>query len=159
MPYFRVQRTVVYRLADPIRRFPRDVTGKIRGTMGTIGMTDAYDRLIEAKGSWEAANEFIDVNGRSGSDAKDVRDLLDGKLQGLMRGSFVGRALVAEHPTRLGMTKPWDAAPRLTGPDGEVFAFPCRRGSGLAGLLNVFISTISADGSLRALKRKHRMQT
>ncbi len=152
MPYFRVQRTIVYRLDDPIRRFPEDVTGKIAGTMGTIGMNDAYDKMIKVHGekTWDMM-----VQGKT--DAQDMRDLLSGKLQGLMRGSFVGAALVAKHPKRLGMTAPWDADGSSTGPGGEVFAFPCRRGSGLAGLLNVFLSGAAADGTLRALKRKHRM--
>ena len=150
LPYFRVQRTVVYNLAWPIGRFPRDVTGKIVGTMGSTGMTDAAFRM-------EAAGKQGLLEYREGKDAKDLRDLLAGKVQGVMRGSFVGKALVARHPKRLGMTKPWDIDPRLVGPGGENFSFPCRRGSGLAGHLNAYLLHLSHTGRLKDLVRKHGM--
>jgi ABC-type amino acid transport substrate-binding protein len=155
VPYFAVRRTVVYRLVDPIRRFPDDVTGVVAGTMGSTGMDDAIDRLRErfGKDAWG----HLDARWKS-PDAKDMQDLLDGKIQGLMRGSFVGKAIVAQHPKKLGMAEPWDANPRSLGPYGvEVFAFPCRRGSGLAAQLSAYLLRLSHGGELAALVRKHGM--
>lgn len=83
VPYFKVRRSIVYNLKDPIIRFPEDVTGKIAGTMGTTGMDDGYARLDKVgKGDM--------LQARHATDEKDLKDLLAGRLQGLMRGSFVG---------------------------------------------------------------------
>jgi ABC-type amino acid transport substrate-binding protein len=149
IPYFHVRRTVVYRKADPIRRFPEDVTGKIIGTMGSIGFNDAILRLERV-----GKGDLLDFS-RS-TDAHDLKLLMAGKVQGLMRGSFVGRALVAAHPKELGMCPPWDAI-STRGRGGEVFAFPCRRGSGLAGQLNAYLIHASTTGQLAKLLRKHKM--
>jgi ABC-type amino acid transport substrate-binding protein len=155
VPYFSVRRTVLYNLQDPIHRFPQDVTGVVAGTMGSTGMDDARERLRYKFG--KAARDHLDARWKS-SDAKDVQDLLDGKIQGLMRGSFVGKAIVAQHPTRLGMAAPWDARARSLGPYGaEVFAFPCRRGSGLAAQLGAYLLRLSHSGELTALVRLHGM--
>lgn len=156
VPYFAVRRTVVYRLSDPIRKFPDDVTGIIAGTMGSTGMDDAIQRLRQKFG--RAAWDHLDARWKT-TDAKDLRDLLKGKIQGLMRGSFVGKAIVAEYPTLLGMTEPWDALPSSLGPYGtEVFAFPCRRGSGLAAQLNAYLVHASHNGTLQELVKKYNMQ-
>jgi ABC-type amino acid transport substrate-binding protein len=155
VPYFGVRRTVVFNKADPIRRFPADVTGVVAGTMGTTGMNDARDRLRRKFGKqlWD----HLDVRWNS-PDAKDVRDLLDGKIQGLMRGSFVGKAIVAQHPQQLGMAGPWDASRGSVGAfGGEVFAFPCRRGSGLAAQLTAHLLHLSQSGELAALVDAHGM--
>ncbi|PNH06371.1 hypothetical protein TSOC_007245 [Tetrabaena socialis] len=155
LPYFTVRRTIVYNLKNPIRRFPEDVTGVVVGTMGSTGMNDAIERLRQKFG--DAAWDHLDARWKS-PDAKDIRDLLDGKIQGLMRGSFVGRAIVTQHPKQLGMAEPWDAAPKSLGPYGnEVFAFPCRRGSGLAAQLNAYLLRASHNGDLARLVRKHNM--
>jgi ABC-type amino acid transport substrate-binding protein len=151
VPYFRVQRTVVFALRDPIRSFPDGVTGKIAGTMGSTGMDDAFDRM-EAAGK----RHLLDIRWKT-TDAKDLRDLLDGRIQGLMRGSFVGRALVRQHPKQLGMLTPWAADPSSVGPGGEVFAFPCRRGSGLAAALTAYLIRLSENGELATLIQKHDM--
>jgi len=156
VPYFVVRRTVVYNLKDPVRRFPEDVTGVVAGTMGTTGMRDAADRLRGKFGRdvWD----HLDARWKS-PDAKDVQDLLDGKIQGLMRGSFVGKAIVAQHPRKLGMAEPWDTRPSAVKPfRNEVFAFPCRRGSGLAAHLNAYLLGLSASGELARMVRSHGMQ-
>lgn len=157
LPYFEVRRTVVYNLKkDPILRFPDDVTGVVAGTMGSTGMNDAADRLrakFGPRGVWD----HLQARWKS-TDEKDVKDLLDGNIQGLMRGSFVGKAIVARFPKRLGMAEPWDASPESVHPYGrEVFAFPCRRGSGLAGALNAFLVRAAQKGDLAALAAKHGM--
>jgi ABC-type amino acid transport substrate-binding protein len=156
LPYFEVRRTVVYNLADPIRRFPQDVTGVVAGTMGSTGMVDAIERLRKKFGD-PGAWGHLQARWKS-SDEKDVQDVLDRKIQGLMRGSFVGKAIVAQWPKRLGMAEPWDAPPGAMPPYGrEVFAFPCRRGSGLAGMLNAFLVRAAQKGELAALAEKHGM--
>ena len=55
------------------------------------------------------------------------------------------------------MTAPWSALHSVVGPGGEVFAFPCRRGSGLAGTLNAYLAHIKSTGALAALVDKHGM--
>lgn len=155
IPYFEVRRTVIFRLADPVRRFPQDVTGVIVGTMGSTGMNDAVDLLRAQFG--KKAFDHIQARYKT-TDEADLKDLLDGKIQGVMRGSFVGKAIVAEHPETLGMAEPWDASPRSLKPYGrEVFAFPCRRGSGLAALLNLFMILSARNGDLAKLAEKHAM--
>lgn len=155
LPYFEVRRTVVYNLKAPILRFPDDVTGVVAGTMGSTGMDDAARRM-HAKFR-ESAWDHLDPRWKS-SDERDIHDLLEGKIQGLMRGSFVGRAIVARYPRRLGMAESWTALPSTVKPYGrEVFAFPCRRGSGLAGALNAFLVRAAQRGDLEALAKKHRM--
>ena len=157
LPYFEVRRTVVSRRHDqPILEFPRDVTGVVAGTMGSTGMNDAADRLRKKFGN-RGAWDHLQARYKS-SDEQDIKDLLDGKIQGLMRGSFVGKAIVARHPQKLRMAEPWDASPASVAPYGrEVFAFPCRRGSGLSAMLSVFLSRAAARGDLEALAKKHRM--
>lgn len=93
---------------------------------------------------------------REGSDTKDVKDLLAGHLQGLMTGSFVGKALVAKHPKSMGMTRHWKASLDVVGEGGEVFSFPCRRGSGLARLLNSYLGYINTNGTLKAIIKNTR---
>ena len=143
IPYFRVQRTVLYRLADPIKQFPEDVTGKIRGTMGSVGFMDAGEKLYRVQ-----KQHLLDVADVQ-DDKADLRDLLNGKIQGLMRGSFVATAIVKKHRTVLGMCKPWDASKASVGSEGEVFAFPCRRGSGLAGALSAFLTDLAGEVNSR----------
>jgi ABC-type amino acid transport substrate-binding protein len=113
LPYFRVQRTVVYNLSNVIRSFPEDVTGPVVGTMGSTGFNNAY-RLMEEAGKADL------LQNRTASDKRDLADLLAGRIQGLMRGSFVGRSIVARHPKRLGMVEPWDSDPEEVGPGGGV---------------------------------------
>lgn len=150
IPYFTVRRTLVYRLADPVARFPEDVTGQVTGTMGSTGMVDAMRRM-------RAAGKGHLLLIRHETDARDLRDLMAGKIQGLMRGSFVGAALVAKHPKVLGLTKFWDASASDLWAGGEIFSFPCRRGSGLAGALNTYLLQLSASGGLARLITKHHM--
>lgn len=152
IPYFSVRRTLVYRLADPVMRFPEDVTGKISGAMGSTGMNDAQRRMDKV-----GKSDLITFSRTT--DDGDMRDLLAGKIQGLMRGSFVGSALVARYPRVLGLTKFWDASASDTWAGGEIFAFPCRRGSGLAGALNTYLLQLSASGGLARLITKHHMHT
>lgn len=49
----------------------------------------------------------------STDEEEDVRLLLDGSVQGLIRGSCVGRALVEKHPEVLAIIEPWDILPEL----------------------------------------------
>lgn len=156
VPYFVVRRTVVFRLSDPIRRFPEDVTGVVAGTMGSTGSDDALQRLRTKFGE-DGWQDHLDLRYKT-TDAKDMKDLLSGKLQGLMRGSFVGSAIVAKHPKLLGMAEPWDVVSTENGPyGGEVFVFPCRRGSGIVAQLNSYLMGLSDSGALRRLSVKHGM--
>lgn len=155
LPYFAVRRTVVYNVKNPILRFPDDVTGVVAGTDSSLGMDDAVDKLFRKFG--DAAWDHIEIRFQS-RDAEDIQDLLDGKIQGLMRGSFIGKAIVAQYPKQLGMADAWDADSESLKPyDREVFAFPCRRGSGLAAKFNAYLLRLSHTGELAELMRKHGM--
>ena len=147
-PYFKVQRTLVYNKNDAVARL-RDVTRRVYGTRGSTGFVDAEERLAEV----DKGHLLVD---RDSSEKEDVADLLSGKVQGLLRGSFVGRAIVQKHPKEFDMVEPWEMSHGLP-VEGEVFAFPCRRGSGLAALLNVFTYAMERSGMLSKLARRHHM--
>ena len=156
VPYFVVRRTVVSRRSDPIRRFPEDVTGVVAGTMGSTGMQDAAERMRRRFGD-DKVWDHLDARWKT-TDARDLLDLRKGRIQGLMRGSFVGRAIAALHPDELVVAEPWDADPKTLGPySSEVFAFPCRRGSGLATQLSAYMVGLSHSGALSELVRRHGM--
>lgn len=138
IPYFRVQRTYIYN-----KNFELETgldSARVRATKGSTGwldMTDMGLKLEEGK-----------------SDAEDIQDLLDGKIDALMRGSFVGRAISKRYPD-LVMGPVWDIAPHLVGPDGEVFAFPTECHSGLAQALSAGIGHMLATGQLDDILRTH----
>jgi ABC-type amino acid transport substrate-binding protein len=151
IPYARVERTVVYNLKDPIHHFPKDVHGKIVGTMGSVGEMNAIIRM-------ENKRQLLEQR-QDSTDEADINDLLSGKIQGLMRGSLVGQSIVKRYPKRLGMCKPWRYADMSSFPDGdEVFAFPCRRGSGLASLLNVYIMHLVHSGQIHRMAKRYGME-
>lgn len=148
LPYFYVHRAVLYRKWWPIRHFPGSVKGKVLGTPGSMGWMNAHGRM----GVMGQADPQSMVPGTE--DAADLRAVLRGEAQGLMRGDFVARALMALHPTQLAMTA-WDAVPTLVPRDGEVFAFPTRSGSGVAVSLTAFLVQALHDGTLAGLAKKH----
>ncbi len=155
IPYFYVQRTAIYnpRVYNPMMNgstTKRPVFGKwppstvMRATFGSTGQLDWKARHIP--GSLQDGK----------SDEQDIRDLIDGKVQGVMRGSFVAKAIVKKHPN-LRMVPPWDVAPSIVSADGEVFAFPVSLGSGLAQTLSAFIMFMQQSGQLKLLSRKHKI--
>ena len=148
IPYFYVNRTVVFKKTNPIRSFPEGVTGIIHGTVGSTGWIDAKERMTEF------GNAHLMIKGKT--DEEDIQDLLDGKIQGLMRGSFVGLALTRRHK-QLGMVTPWEILPHLVSSDGECFAYPCHANSDVAGPLNAFLTMITLDGTLAKLVKKHKL--
>jgi ABC-type amino acid transport substrate-binding protein len=92
----------------------------------------------------------------SNDDEADLRAVLEGRVQGMVRGSHVGKALVARHPEQLAMLEPWDILPSLRPTSvGEVFAFPTRKGSGLAEALTAYLARLEGRGELRRLLQKH----
>jgi ABC-type amino acid transport substrate-binding protein len=152
IPYFYVQRTLVYNKDDPIKRFPEDITRDFRGTFDSTGWMDAQS-LVEKKAP--AKKRFL---ARGKTDEQDVNDLISGKIQGLMRGSFVGAAIIHRHPKQLAMVKPWDMSPKLLDvPHGECFAFPCHRDSNVVVLLSMLITEMWRDGDLDKLAKKYHL--
>lgn len=162
-PYTGTRRTIVYNLKNPVLRFPQDVNGTIYGTMSSIGDIDA--QILMNKGN---KREHLRESERG--DKKDMESLLDGSAQGLMRGSLVGRAIVGRYPKKLGMTDAWSTNPDLINVflgtprthkqplDYEAFAFPCRRGSGVAPLLSLFIVQLMHSGELQRIAHKYGMR-
>lgn len=132
IPYFYVNRTIIYNLKNPIDRFPEDVTGIIRGTKGSTGYIDGYLKLQKIGKA--------DLLQSSNDDKDDINQLLKGNIQGLMRGSFVGKSIVSEYPSKLGMVKPWKIDPSLVTSDGEVFSYPTNKNSGVGTLLTMMLT-------------------
>lgn len=145
IPYFYVHRTLVYRRANPVNESLDRVAGTVRGTVGSTGWLDGQVRLKSA-------------NLQPGkTDEQDIRDLMDGKIRGLLRGSFVGRAIVRKHKT-LAMLKPWSIDSALVASDGEVFAYPTVCASGIGQMLSVFLTEEMFKGELAHLVRKYKLE-
>lgn len=132
IPYFYVDRTIIYNLKNPINKFPDDVTGIIKGTKNSTGYIDGYAKLKKVGKS----NLMIESN----DDKDDIDQLLKGKIQGLMRGSFVGKSIIAIYPLQLGMSKPWQIGKSLIGSYGEVFSYPTNKNSGIGILLTMLLT-------------------
>jgi ABC-type amino acid transport substrate-binding protein len=146
LPYFRVQRSILYNKADPILEFS-DIHAEVRGTVGSTGWLDAQ-KVLKRANRWQFC-----VPGHS--DEQDMRDLLAGTIQGLMRGSFVSQALIRKHPKQLAMLGPWEINPKLVSSDGEVFAFPCAKTSGVAVSLSGYIVDQLVSGELERILEKY----
>ena len=89
MPYFHLMRTVVYNRKTPITKFPEDVKDTVLGTFGSTGWLDAQLRARKVH-----KDHFMQ---RGSTDEEDIRAVVKGKVQGIMRGSFVGQSIVAKH--------------------------------------------------------------
>ena len=147
LPYFYVERTIVYNKKDPIIKFPADVNRTILGVPASTGFIDGKLKL-------QAVNKSHYLLG-SNNDKDDIERLRNGSVQGLLRGSFVAKAIVEEYPNELGMTNPWKIDPNLVSSDGEVFAFPCYNRSGIAVGLSSYLIYLKCGGILDELLQKY----
>jgi hypothetical protein len=92
------------------------------------------------------------------SDVTDIQDVLSGKIQGIMRGSFVCKSIVAMYGAdELDYTDPWDIDPSLVSSDGECFAYPCHKQSGLAIVLSSFLTQMWLTGYLEQKAKEYKM--
>jgi hypothetical protein len=80
--------------------------------------------------------------------------LLRGEVQGLVRGSFVGKSIVKKYPS-LGMVEAWNIEPDLIVKDGEVFSYPCNVKSRIGVLLSVLITEDIMNSELKHLIKRH----
>ena len=149
LPYFNVNRTVVYNKNNPIFSFPKDVNGYILAVPASTGYIDAQIKLKTV------GKDKLLVS--SQNDEKNIQQLINGSVQGLIRGSFVGKAIVEKYPTILGMVTPWEIDSKLVGSDGEVFAFPCNNKSGLAVGLTAFLTYLKCVGTMDSLLEKYHL--
>ena len=147
IPYFYVNRSVMFKKSDPIHSFPIDVHGIVVGTYDSTGLNDGVIRMKRIH------KQRLLVKGKT--DKEDLSQLLHGKIQGLMRGDFISRAIVNEHP-ELGMIH-WEAEPSILPSDGEVFAYPTKQGSGVAVLLSTFLTEAIDNGTIAKLMRKYNL--
>lgn len=163
MPYFHLQRSALFnKVTRPDLskgQFPQDIRGIMRGASGSTGSKDAWFRIQAARKRGDLHPDF-DVRKNmetfdSANDKHDIADLISGKVEVVMRGAPVARALMRKNTKMLGMMAPWDALPEIVGPYGENFAFPCRRGSGLAGQLNTYLLHILQSGKMMELRKRH----
>lgn len=149
IPYFYVHRTLIYNRKYPILNFPRDVSGIIRATPGSTGWIDGKYKLEKnGKQKWLESGY---------SDEQDMDDLKQGKIQGLLRGSFVGRAIVKREKS-LAMLKPWSIDSKLVSSDGEVFAYPTLCESGVGQMISVFLTEEIFTGELAHLVKKYKLE-
>jgi len=144
IPYFYVKRTLIYNKLDPIFNFPEDVTRIIRGTKGSNGWLDGKQKL----------GSKIKLLKEGKSDKQDIRDLLDGKIQGVLRGSFVSHSILKKNP-QLDMVTPWEMMPEIGMSKNEVFAYPCNVRSRIGILLSVFITEEIMNSDLLHLVQKY----
>ncbi len=158
IPYFHVQRSVVYKKSFPLKEFPKDMTGSVYGTAFSTGWLDALHKT-RVYDNTHGTHTFDLLLPSQTTDEEDIKMLIDNpQVQGIMRGSFVAKAIVAKHPDILAMTKPWDADPSVVTGEGEVFAFPTKTNSGVAPLLSSFLSSMMRSGQLDNLLRKYNMK-
>jgi ABC-type amino acid transport substrate-binding protein len=144
IPYFYVKRTIIYNKSNPIVNFPEDVNNTIVSAKGSIGWLDGIQKLgSKVKFLKEEKN-----------DKQDIRDLLDGKIQGMLRGSFVGVSILKKYP-QLDMLTPWNAVPEVNTSKKEVFAYPCNVRSRIGILLSVFITEEIMNSDLLHLVQKY----
>jgi hypothetical protein len=147
-PYFYVHRSLLFNLNFPVQQFPQDIHQTVLGTVGSTGWVDA--KLRAAKVGKQALVQ------PGGKDEDDVQRLLKGDIQGVLRGDFVSRAWMVRHPSQLGYIT-WDADPSILPLDGEIFAYPCRKGSGVAMSLSVFLTHLIETRQLVRLLRKYQL--
>jgi len=126
-------------------------TKEIRGTVGSTGWDDGRFRIMK----FQPEKEKIMLPG--GTDQEDIDDVVAGRIQGIMRGSFVCRSIVAKYPNILGMAEPWDIEESLVLKDGECFAYPCHIESGLGVTLSSFLTQSWITGYLKQKAREYNM--
>lgn len=162
IPYFYVKRTVVYNRKNPIKSFPQGISDIVLGTVGSTGWLDSLQRATELDKNKSKrrkdGQKYVDFMESGTSDEEDVQRLLDGQVQGLMRGSFVGVAIVRKYPKQLAMLPPWNIDPELVTSDGEVFAYPCHVRSGISSLLSAFLTEEIMNKDLKRLIEKYHLQ-
>jgi len=149
LPYFYVHRSLLFNKKHPVSNFPDDITDTVLGTKGSTGWIDAEKRLRKNR-----KQKYLKPGT---SDAEDIQFLLDGKIQGIMRGDFVSRAFIHDHPKELSVIT-WNAFSELLAKDGEVFAFPCRRASGVAAMLSAFLAHLIDTGDIDTLVKKYNLK-
>jgi len=148
IPYFYVARTLVYNLRDPVKTL-KGITNTTRATYNSTGFIDAKLRLQKL-----GLDHFLQYGK---TDQQDLNDLLSGKIQGLFRGSFVGKSIVKQYP-QLGMIKPWHIDPSLVTSDGEVFAYPTNKDSGIAVILSMMLTKDIMNKHLKHLVDKYDLE-
>lgn len=151
IPYFYVKRTCIFNKLDPIYSFPKNANKTILSTKGSTGWVDGQERLLKSG--------KISLLKQGTTDEDDINKLLNGNVQGLLRGSFVGEAIVKKYPNQLGMTKPWAMDPNLVVKDGEVFAYPCNVHSRIGVLLSVLLTEEIMSKNLLHLIKKYNLQS
>lgn len=147
IPYFYVTRTFIYNKNNPIKNL-RGIKNRVRGTVGSTGYIDAKERLAKIN------KDHLLVSGKT--DKEDIQDLLDGKIDGLFRGSFVGKSIIKSYP-QLAMIKPWNIDKSLVAKDGEVFAYPTNKDSGIAVILSMMLTKDIMDKHLNHLLVKYKL--
>ena len=146
VPYYYLHRSMVYNQAHPIESI--ESLHSILATKGSTGWQDAYARL-EQVGAEHLLKE-------GSTEEQDIRDLIDGKVQGLMRGSVAANVIAKRHP-ELAVMACWDILPGLVTSDGECFAFPTHVSSGVAVALSTLLGLFMSDGQLEIILKHHKV--
>lgn len=150
LPYFYVNRSVILKKG---KTFPGSHL-KIAATDGSTGWRNGQVRGIQKMGHLQQAE----------GDNEDFAKLRDGRINAIMHGDDVSRALIRknrltwpeEKPYNLQMIS-WEIVPTLIPKDGEIFAYPSKLGSGIATVLTAFIIKSIHNGFLESLVKKYHM--
>ena len=86
----------------------------------------------------------------------DEDDLINGRILGLMRGSFVGCALIEKYGNdKIGMVKPWKMSYGAVTLDLETFSYPCKLNTGICENLTLFIADLIKKDIINILISKY----
>lgn len=159
IPYFWVQRTLLYNTQSnfdkPDFNVPSTIQGIILKTKGSTGDEDMDHKVNSIPDQKESAR-IRKLLAYGTTDQEDLRRLLNGQVQGLMRGSLVAKRIIKDHPT-LAMIEPWNWN-QLSADKKESFRFPIRKTSKLKRPLDIFLRSERAqtivDHYLQAINGK-----
>lgn len=137
MPYYYVSRSLMYLKGTRVQ--------KASYTPGSTGDMDAQFRLGELMTELTPSKGYV----------KDIPRLRSGKINGIMFGDKVSKALIADDRRRTKkkdlVMKIWEIVPTLVPTDGETYSFPTRLGSGIAVSLTAFMVHAADSGRLKKL--------
>ncbi len=153
MPYFYVHRSMIYSKNNRI------FNNIIRGTENSTGWLDSKQQQKANNPNNIFAKKIMGANKlevSQNTNKEDIKDLINGKIMGLMRGDFVARSNVKEHPNDLAYFR-WNMDETLLPTDGEIFAFPAKLGSNIAPSISSFITYLIYEGKLKKLLLKYNL--
>jgi hypothetical protein len=153
--YFSVKRTLLYNPSVQPLTSIQDIDQPIRGTFGSTGFVNMKEMfsLYGKNPQW--------IHASFNDDEKDIEDVVNGTILGIMRGDVVAKAIQHKYP-HLRLLPPWKlhyykalGSQNTVFPQGENFSFPCRLGSGLAVALTAYLNYLHTSNKFESYRRKY----